>query len=185
MAFVNEYKNMNMKNYIIILLVLFAANVAKAQASFESFESNEKVSAVVVNKKMFELMSKIKVDAKDVNAQNYLALIKSLDHLRVLSTSDASTSKLLIITTHNYLSQNPLEELLQSISNGKSVKIYTKPIGNSDKISELLMLVEDQQSKNNVTIMTLLGNFSVSSLAILTEKMDLPGSKEIKDLSKK
>lgn len=174
-----------MKKFTSIILVLFTSLLAQAQSTFDTFETNDKVSAVVVNKKMFELMAKIKVDVNDVSAQNYLALIKSLDYLRVLTTADAATAKQLLVTTNNYLVKNPLDEAMRSVSNGKSVKIYVKSIENSETISELVMLIEDQQNKNNITIMTLLGKFSMQSLSVLTDKMDLPGSKEIKDLSKK
>jgi hypothetical protein len=183
--FIDATKTIIMKKYILLALVFFTSVLTNAQSSFNEFETNEKVNAVVVNKKMFELMSKIKVDANDVQAQNYLALIKNLDYLRVLSTSDSGTSKLLLITVNNYLGQNILNELVRSVNSGKSVKIYVKGIDNTDLISELLMLVEDQQNKNTITVMTLTGNFSINSLSVLTEKMNLPGSKEIKELSKK
>ena len=166
-----------MKKYILIILVLFVNVLAKAQSSFDSLETNTNVNAVVVNKKMFELMAKIKVDGNDQEAQNYLTLIKNLDYLRVLSTTDANTSSLLISTANNYLAKNPLQQQATSTNNGKNVKMYVKFIGKGDLVSELLMFIEDQKNKNNITIMTLSGNFSINSISILTDKMNLPVNK--------
>jgi len=166
-----------MKKYILIILVLFVNVLAKAQSSFDSLETNTNVNAVVVNKKMFELMAKIKVDGNDTEAQNYLTLIKNLDYLRVLSTTDANTSSLLISTANNYLAKNPLQQQATSTNNGKNVKMYVKFIGKGDIVSELLMFIEDQKNKNNITIMTLSGNFSINSISILTDKMNLPVNK--------
>lgn len=170
-------KKHSMKKYILIILVLFVNVLAKAQSSFDSLETNTNVNAVVVNKKMFELMAKIKVDGNDTEAQNYLTLIKNLDYLRVLSTTDANTSSLLISTANNYLAKNPLQQQATSTNNGKNVKMYVKFIGKGDIVSELLMFIEDQKNKNNITIMTLSGNFSINSISILTDKMNLPVNK--------
>ncbi|UYW00476.1 DUF4252 domain-containing protein [Flavobacterium agricola] len=173
-----------MRKLTLLLFLLFTSLYAQAQAVFEPFEKHDKVKAVVVNKKMFDLMSKIKVDPNDTNAQNYLTLIKNLDYLRVLTTVDAPTAKLLVVTTNDYLSKNPLQEITNALNNGKLVKVYVKNTKNSDLIAELLMLIEDQQSANNITVMTLSGNFSLKSLSALTDKMDLPGSEAINNLSK-
>jgi len=173
-----------MKKLNILLFFLFTSIYVHGQAVFDTFETNEKVNAVVVNKKMFDLMSKIKVDANDTTAQNYLILIKSLDYLRVLTTSDLATAQLLVLTTNDYLAKNPLTELMNSVNNEKNVKIYVKRAKNIDLIAELIMLIEDQQIKNNITVMTLSGNFSLNALSTLTDRMDLPGGEQIKSLQK-
>jgi hypothetical protein len=41
---------------------------------------------------MFELMSKVKVDASDKETQQYMNLIKKLDNLKVLTTSTQSNN---------------------------------------------------------------------------------------------
>jgi hypothetical protein len=44
----------------------------------------------IVNKKMFDLMSKVKMDASDKEMQQYLALIKKKNNLRVFTTKSTS-----------------------------------------------------------------------------------------------
>jgi hypothetical protein len=55
-----------------------------AQAVFDKFDGQDDVTSIIVNKKMFELMSKVKVDASDKETQQYMNLIKKLDNLKVL-----------------------------------------------------------------------------------------------------
>jgi hypothetical protein len=42
-----------------------------AQAVFDKFDGQDDVTSIIVNKKMFELMSKVKVDASDGNTAIY------------------------------------------------------------------------------------------------------------------
>jgi hypothetical protein len=41
-----------------------------AQAVFDKFDGQDDVTSIIVNKKMFELMSKVKVDASDRKHSN-------------------------------------------------------------------------------------------------------------------
>nr|WP_317633118.1 DUF4252 domain-containing protein [uncultured Flavobacterium sp.] len=174
-----------MKKIILILSIIFNAYLIEAQTNFDKFEKDEKVNSVIVNKKMFDLIGKVKVDAVDTETQNYLTLIKKLDYLRVFSSKDVKSSASLLATADAYLKQNPLDELMRSLENGKSVKIFVKTTGTDDVLSELLMLIEDQGQEKQVTVMSLLGKFTLNELTILTDKMKLPGSEAIKNAAKK
>ena len=67
-----------MKNLVVVIAFLMSSAVSFAQNAFDKFEDKEGVTSVVVNKKMFEMMSKVKVDAKDKETQQYLNLLKKL-----------------------------------------------------------------------------------------------------------
>ena len=75
-----------MKKSIITLLVVLVSNTFFAQGAFDKFDGQDDVVSIIVNKKMFELMSKVKMDASDKEAQQYLNLIKKLDNLKVFTT---------------------------------------------------------------------------------------------------
>jgi hypothetical protein len=69
---------------------------------------------------------------------------------------------------------------------GKNVKIYIKSGASENMVKELLMLIEGANLKDADTIvLSLTGNFSLEEIAILTEKMSLPGGDELKKASKK
>jgi hypothetical protein len=66
----NQYlKTKIMKNVVVAIALFLASTVSFAQGAFDKFEDKEGVTSVVVNKKMFEMMSKVKVDAKDKETQ--------------------------------------------------------------------------------------------------------------------
>jgi hypothetical protein len=175
-----------MKNIVIALVFLMSSITSFAQGAFDKFEDKEGVASVIVNKKMFEMMSKVKVDAKDKETQLYLNLLKKLDNLKVFTTSNAKVGAEMKSSVNSYLKSNPLEELMRVNSEGKNVKIYVKSGANENIVKELLMFIEGANMKDaNTIVLSLTGNFSLDEISMLTEKMSLPGGDDLKKASKK
>lgn len=175
-----------MKNLVVVITFLFASVVSFAQGSFDKFEDKDGVTSVVVNKKMFEMMSKVKVDAKDKEMQQYMNLLKKLENLKVFTTNNAKIAADMKATVNSYLKSNPLEELMRVNSDGKNVKIYVKSGANQNVVKELLMFIEGANMKEASTIvLSLTGNFNLDEISMLTEKMSLPGGDDLKKASKK
>ncbi len=175
-----------MKKLIVVVAFLLGSTFAFAQSVFDKFEDKEGVTSVVVTQKMFEMMSKVKADAKGKDTQQYLNLLKKLDNLKVFTTASTKIGSDMKATVNAYLKSNPLEELMRVNNAGKNVKIYIKSGASENMVKELLMLIEGANLKDADTIvLSLTGNFSLEEIAILTEKMSLPGGDELKKASKK
>jgi hypothetical protein len=62
---INKYPNNNFltmsKKMLLSLLFLVITNTVFGQSVFDKFEDQEKIRTVIVNKKMFALLSKMKV----------------------------------------------------------------------------------------------------------------------------
>ena len=175
-----------MKNIVLSAVFLFMSAIVTAQGAFDKFENNESVASVIVSKKMFEMMSKVKADAKDKEAQQFMNVIKKLDNLKVFMTSNAKTANDMKATVSSYLKSNPLEELMRMNDSGRQVKIYVKSGANENIIKELLMYIEDPTSKDKQAIvMSLTGNFYLDEISLITEKLNLPGGNELKKAAKK
>ena len=156
-----------MKNLVVVIAFLIASTVSFAQGAFDKFEDKEGVASVIVNKKMFEMMSKVKVDAKDKEMQQYMNLLKKLDNLKVFTTSNAKLGADMKATVNSYLKSNPLEELMRVNGDGKNVKIYVKSGANENIVKELLMFIEGANMKDASTIvLSLTGNFSLDEISI-------------------
>ena len=173
-----------MKNLVVVIAFLMASTVSFAQGAFDKFEDKEGVASVIVNKKMFEMMSKVKVDAKDKEMQQYMNLLKKLDNLKVFTTSNAKLGADMKATVNSYLKSNPLEELMRVNGDGKNVKIYVKSGASSNQVKELLMFIEGANAKNETVLLSLTGNFDLDEISALTEKMKLPGGDSLKKASK-
>jgi hypothetical protein len=173
-----------MKKLLFILLIAFASSSFYAQSVFDKFEGQDEIVSVVVNKKMFELMSKVKVDASDKETQQYLKLIQNLENLKVFSTTNSAAALQMRDVADSYIKSAALEELKKVNENGKQITIDVKRSGN--QLKEFLMFIDDDANGiNRSVLMSLTGVFSLNDISILTDKMQIPGGTELKKLTQK
>lgn len=184
---IQEYRKNNKlsmsKNFIITLAFALVSTTFYAQSAFDKFDGQDDVTSVIVNKKMFDLMSKVKVDASDKETQQYIKLIKKLDYLKVFTTKNPKIEADMKATADKYVKTAGLEELMRINDGGKNVKIMVKSGAVDTQIRELLMYVEG--AKNDETVLlSLTGNFDINEISVLTDKMQLPGGSDLKKASK-
>ena len=170
-----------MKNLILTLVVLLATNTLFAQTVFDKFDNQDDITAVIVNKKMFTLLSKMEV--KDAQTKQYVNLIKKLDNLKVFVTTNDKKADEMKAVSDKYIKTSALEELMRINEKGKSVKIYVKSGATDSQVKELLMFIEGS-GKEETVLMSLTGDFDLNELSVLTEKMSLPGGDDLKKASK-
>lgn len=175
-----------MKKVLITLLVAFASGTFYGQAVFDQFDGQEEIVSVIVNKKMFELMSKVKVDASDKETQQYLKLIQNLNNLRVFSTTNKAAARKIKEVADAYIKSSSLDELKKVNENGKQITIDVKRAGNNNQLNEFVMFIDDDANGiNRSVLMSLTGVFSLNDISILTDKMQIPGGTELKKLTQK
>ncbi|HKO76385.1 MAG TPA: DUF4252 domain-containing protein, partial [Flavobacterium sp.] len=133
--------------------------------------------------KMFELMSKVKVDTSDKEAQQYMNLIKKLDNLKVFTTQSTRVEGEMKTTADKYIKTAGLEELMRVNDKGRNIKIMVKSGAKDSQIKELLMFVEGGKDEDTV-LMSLTGDFDLSEISVLTDKMRIPGGEDLKKATK-
>lgn len=171
-----------MRKIILVIALVFISNTIFAQQTlFDKFNGNENVTSVVVNKKMFSLLSKMKVEDKET--QQYVNLIKKLDNLKVFVTTNSTWASEMKATAGKYLKTASLEELMQVNDKGKLVKIFVKSGATDSQIKELFMFIEGS-GKDETVLMSLTGDFDLDELSVLTDKMNLPGRDVLNKASK-
>ncbi len=163
-----------MKKFIITLAVVLVSSPFFAQTAFDKFAGQDGITSIIVSKKMFELMSKVKVDASDKETQQYLNLIKKLDNLKVFTTKSNRVEGEMRVAAEKYVKAAGLEELMRVNDNGKNIKILVKSGASDSQIKELLMFIEGANNDDTV-LMSLTGDFNLSEISILTDKMRIPG----------
>lgn len=172
----------SIKKILLTLVILLSTNLFFGQQSlFDKFEDQDKVTAIVVNKKMFELMSKMKVSDKET--QQYVDLLKKLDNLKVFVTENDGKASEMKSIADKYLKSASLEELMRVNQAGKNVKILVRSGSNDSLVKELFMFVEGGPKQQTV-LLSLTGDFNLNDISILTDKMNLPGGDDLKKASK-
>ncbi|MES2864388.1 MAG: DUF4252 domain-containing protein, partial [Bacteroidota bacterium] len=126
---------------IIVYVALLVSSLAFSQNAFDKLEDKEGVESIVVSKKMFEMMSKVKVDAKDKEMQQYMNLLKKLDNLQAVYTSQPKLSGDLNGAVSTYLKANPLEAITTTTQEGNVIKVYGKTDANQSNVREVLVVV--------------------------------------------
>lgn len=172
-----------MKKIIVTLVVVLVSNTFFGQSAFDKFDGQDDVTSIIVNKKMFELMSKVKMDAADKQAQQYLNLIKKLDNLKVFTTKSTRVENEMKVTAEKYSKSAGLEELMRVNENGRSIKILVKSGASSSQVRELLMFIEGAKNDDTV-LMSLTGDFDLNEISVLTDKMRIPGGDDLKKATK-
>lgn len=172
-----------MKQLIITLVFVLASSPFFAQSAFDKFDGKDEVTSIIVNKKMFELMSKVKMDTSDKEAQQYMNLIKKLDNLKVFTSKNVKMQGEMKLAADKYIKTAGLEELMRINDKGKNIKIMVKSGSSDSKIKELLMFVDGGANEDTV-LMSLTGDFDLSEISVLTDKMKIPGGDDLKKATK-
>lgn len=174
-----------MKKIIVTVVLALVSNAFFAQSSFDKYEGQDDVTSIIVNKKMFQMMGSVKVDANDKETQHYLNLIKKLDNLKVFTTSSPKISADMKSTADKYMKTVGLEELMSINDGGENLKIWVKSGSNSNQIKELLMYGKEVNKENETVLMSLTGDFNMDDISILIDKMKIPGGEDLKKATKK
>lgn len=173
-----------MKKHIITLLLLLVSIPFYAQSVFDQFEGVEGVNTVLVNKKMFDLMSKVKLDSSDKEIQQYMNLIKKIDNLKVYRTQNERIETQMRLTAEKYAKSAGLEELMVSNEGGNKVQILAKQGATETQLKELLLFIEGGKNEETV-LLSITGDFNLNELPALTDKMKIPGSTELRKVGKR
>ena len=168
----------------ILILLLLVSNTFFGQAIFDKFDGQEEVTSVIVNKKMFQMMGNVKMDAKEKDAQAYLNLVRKLDNLKVFTTTSNRITIEMKAAADKYIKTAGLEELMRVNNGGKNIKILVKSGSKDSQIKELLMFIEGSGKENDTVLMFLTGNFDLNEISVLTDKMRIPGGDELKNATK-
>ena len=171
-----------MRKFGILILLALLPMMGMAQSVFDRFEDIDGVSAVIVNKNMFNLLSKMNIDVDDPEAEEYMEIAKNITGLKVFITEDKAISQDMSSTVNKYLKSADLEELMRVKDKDANVKFYVKNGKDENHVSELLMFVtgiknadvEINDRKIETVLLTLTGDIDLAKIGALTRKMDLP-----------
>ena len=188
-----------MKKQIIIavMAILMMPLTGFSQDVFEKYSDNENVSFISIKPKMFQMLAKMDMDTDDAEAKAYIDMVNSITSFKTMATDDKSISSDIIKWVGSRSAS--LEELMEVKDDGVTMKFYVKEGKDEDHVSELLMfingldaIIKDSNISVNgkkrsveTVVISLTGDIDLNQISKLTQKMDLPGGKELEKKSKK
>lgn len=169
-----------MKKISLMVLAMMLPLLSSAQ-QFDKYEQMKEVDAVIITSKMFQLLTKIDLDAGDPETREYVNLVKSLEELKVFSSKSDQVRKQMEKDVNSYLASGKLQELMRVTNDGKSVKFYYKPGKSDDFVSQLFMYMDGREDNISV-IMNISGNINLSQVSRLANDFNIPGGKELENI---
>ncbi|GLB51671.1 hypothetical protein NBRC110019_07100 [Neptunitalea chrysea] len=167
-----------MKKIILLIVLVVAPLVSKAQSVFDKFEDMDDVTTVVVNKRMFELF--VHIDSDDPDAKRLMDMVKSLQGLKLFTTENEKIAKDMSATVSKYIKTGKLEELMRVKDKDANIKFYIKEGKDKDHVKELLMYIEgisDVHIKGREVesvLLSIVGDIDLNQIGELTKAMNLP-----------
>ena len=137
---------------ILLLVSLSFTIVCVAQQNFDQLDRIDQIQAVVVTPKMFDMMAKVKMDDTDKEAAHYLALIASLDQLKLYTTTDKQAAIIMKSVVDQYVVASKLSVLTAASDQEKKVSLYTKPGNTTDLVAEILLHLEGTGSQESMLL---------------------------------
>jgi hypothetical protein len=163
-----------MKKIILLIALVVSPLVSYGQSMFDTLENMDGVDAIIVNKDMFEILSKFKTSDQDGNeAMEVFNLIKDLNELKVFSTNDKAIATKMDAMVSKAVKGSKLTELMRMKEGNSRIKIYVKSSSNKDYVSEVLMFVKGIDKKTNgvseSVIVSLTGNIDINKLSKIAD----------------
>ena len=187
-----------MKNIILVpvLIAFFSTTVIKGQSIFERYANADDVSLVSISPKMFKMLGQISIGGDDPEAQEYLEMVSSINNFKVLISGNDEVNAEISRYASKEFSSYDLEELMTVKDADTDVTFYVKSGKSDDRVEKLIMYVKGVNSQiiensplNGRSIETIFmiieGDIDLNKISKLTDKMNLPGGKQLKKAQRK
>ena len=188
-----------MKKVIVIVALILAPVLSFGQSVFDKYEDLDAVTSVIVNQKMFKMLSQMGIDVDDPEAQQIVEMAEKITGLKVFTTGDESISANMKADVEKYLRSSKLEELMRVKDGDQTVNFYVKEGKDENHVKELLMFVNGikemtkgqdieingKKREIETVLLTLTGDIDLRQISKLTQGMNVPGGENLKKAQKK
>ncbi|AZQ44157.1 DUF4252 domain-containing protein [Nonlabens ponticola] len=171
-----------MKNLLYIATFILAGMTATAQ-NFNKVGNLPKVSETYITGEMFKMISGI--DSEDPEFNELMKSVGNLTELRVYTTQNASSAIQMKKFTDDFVTTSKMP-LLMSVKEGNQKFTFHARKGSSDsKVKNLVMFIEGMDNNMADSVLLVIsGDIDLNQIAKITEKMDVPGQRQIEKATK-
>ena len=181
---------------LILSLVLFPT-LLLSQNFFDKYEDYGDIGSIIVNQKMFNMLSDIETNDPDAGA--FMIQAGKLKNLSVYTTSSREMSSVMEGDVAEYIEIFKLEELMRINVDGSNIKFYILEGKDDNHVKELLMFsteltnlsVQENYTINGTklefetVLLSLKGDIDLREVSNLTSKLNVPGGDLLKNADKK
>lgn len=174
-----------MKKIAIAILMMCSSLMVTAQNEFDKFESVRGVSSMVMNQKMFKLLSKVDLNSSDPEMQAYIELVNNLENVKMFTTTKSDIAADMSSVMSGYVAGGGLSELMRANDDGKNVKFYYKPGSSEEYVKEFVMFLNGNiDGEERTVFFQVTGNIDLKQISKLAQEFDFKGSEALKDVEK-
>lgn len=159
--------------YITMLFFAFSHNIIAQSDEFTKFENNKQINSIVVNKKMFDMMSNVKIDPNNTSDKAYFQAIKKTNNLRVYSSDNPTVKQQMIAAITSYIKSNNLQKHSTKNNPEAIITIYINNNGTEKNLSSFLSFHESTIDKDHIVFLVD-GQLSFQEINAIAKKMNLP-----------
>jgi hypothetical protein len=196
--YVTKTKIMNKKAVIICALALISS-ISFGQSMFDKYEDMKDVTSGVINQKMFSMIASMDIDLDDSEAQKFMEMVKKVESVKILSTSNMTISKSMRADAENHINMARLSELMRFKDGEQTVKFYVKEGKDENHVKELFMLINGlgeitkdadieingEKHEFETVVVSISGDIDLREISKITSKMNVPGGKNLEKVGKK
>lgn len=169
--------------FALVCVVVFTIPFTSYAQDFDKYNDMEQVDRMVISKSMLEMMSQLELEDDSSDMKQLMELISNLDDIKILSTSDEQIAQDMKSDVHSYVSSSELEEFMSTTEDKRTLNFYSKPGSSADKISQLFMVLEDEQQSGQFVMLSITGDIDPENLSYLAESLrGMPGAEALGDL---
>lgn len=129
---------MKLKQLLFTILIFCASTTFAQNKFFDKFADMDGVTSVYISKTMLQMMPNMKTGGMDIGP-----IAGKLESILILTSEKASISKMMKNEAPHFAANKSYEELMRVKDEGTHATFYIKK-KNNNKISELIMLVDEQ-----------------------------------------
>ena len=169
---------------IIYIVLFFATAITATAQNFDEVGNLKNVTETRVTSAMFKMISGI--DSKDPEFADLTKTVGNLKDLRVYTTDNKQSAQKMKAFTDGLISKNKMELLMSVKEEGQKFTFHMRK-GNTDtKIRELVMFMDDATGeKSDTVLLVITGDLDLNEIAKITQRMNIPGQKQIEKATQK
>ncbi|WP_339845000.1 MULTISPECIES: DUF4252 domain-containing protein [unclassified Dokdonia] len=172
-----------MKKSIMLVAFALVTLVSYAQSPFDKYEDVKGVTSIVMNQKMFKLLSKVDLNSSDPEMQKYINLVDNLENVKMYTSANTGVMDQMSGTMKSYITSSNLQELMRVKDDGKNVKFYYKEGSSEDYVKEFVMFLSgDMEGEKRAVFFQVTGNIDLKQISKLAQDLDFKGSDALKEV---